>query len=133
MRRHFPELDDFFSAANTETAVRRHRTHDGGCVLYRPLGLDAFSMVIAYLSNKRSLQDAFELAAKLPRQLQQLPYADLMWNPIRKTISNRYKVTTRELLLYMLGATEMPPPNFSTVTARKPGTTTPPSQTLSSS
>ena len=109
MRRHFPELDDFFSAANTETAVRRHRTHDGGCVLYRPLGLDAFSTVIAYLSHERPLQDAFELAAKLPRQLQQLPYAGLMWNPIRKTISNRYKVTTRELLLYMLGATTMPP------------------------
>lgn len=108
MRRHFPELEDFFSATNTETAVRQHRTHDGGCVLYRPLGLEAFSTVIAYLSDKMPLQDAFRLTAKLPRQLQELPYAGLMWNPIRKTISNRYKVTTRELLLHMLGASTMP-------------------------
>jgi len=108
MRQHFPELEDFFSAADTETAVRRHRTQDGGCVLYRPLGLEAFSTVIAILSDKMPLQDAFKLAGMLPRQLQQLPYAGLMWNPIRKTISNRYKVTTRELLLHMLRAATMP-------------------------
>ena len=108
MRGHFSELDDFFSAANSETAVLQHRTHDGGCVLYRPLGLDVFSTVIAYLSDHMPLQDAFETAAKLPRQLEQTPYAGLMWNPIRNTISNRYKVTTRELLLHMLGAATMP-------------------------
>lgn len=108
MRRNFPELDDFFSAPNPETAVCQHRTYDGGSVLYRPLGLDAFSTVIAFLSDNMALDEAFELGAKLPRQLQQPPYAGLMWNPIRKTISNRYKVTTRELLLHMLGAATMP-------------------------
>lgn len=109
MRQHFPELDDFISAENTETVVRRYRTRDGGCVLYRPLGLDAFSTVIAYLSDKMPLEDAFESAAKLPRDLQQTPYVNLMWNPIRNTISNRHKVTTRELLLHMLGAATIPP------------------------
>ena len=108
MRSHFPELDEYFSTSNTETAVRRHRTHDGGSVLYRPLGLDTFSTVVAHLSDNMDLNDAFELASKLPRQLQEVPYVGLMWNPIRSIISNRYKVTTRELLLHMLGAAKMP-------------------------
>ncbi len=107
MRQHFPELDEFFSAEDSETAVRRHRTPNGGCVLYRPLGLDAFSTVIAHLSDRMPLKDAFELAAKLPRQLQEIPYSGLMWNPVRRTISNRFKVTTRELLLHMVGSAKM--------------------------
>ena len=108
MRRHFPELDEFFSATNTESAVRRHRTQEGGNVLYRPLGLDTFSTVIAYLSDSMPLQEAFARAGELPRQLRQPPYAGLMWNPVRRTISNRHRVTTRELLLHMLGSATMP-------------------------
>ncbi|MYD98222.1 MAG: DGQHR domain-containing protein [Gammaproteobacteria bacterium] len=108
MRRHFPELDEFFSATNTEPVVCRHRTEEGGNVLYKPLGLDTFSTVIAYLSDNMPLDDAFERAAELPRQLQEQPYTGLMWNPVRRTISNRHRVTTRELLLHMLGSATMP-------------------------
>jgi len=108
MRQHFPELDEFFSAEDSRAAVRQHRTPDGGCVLYRPLGLDAFSTVITHLSNDMPLENAFELAANLPRQLQDFPYAGLMWNPSRCTISNKFKVTTRELLLHMLNAATIP-------------------------
>lgn len=110
MRQHFEELDEFFSAEDTARVVQRYRVEDGGNALFRPLGLDLFSTVIARLSKEMSLEDAFELAAKLPRELQFPPYAGLMWNPVRNTISNRHKVTMRELLLHML---RKPSPSFT--------------------
>ena len=111
MRRHFNELDEYFSTEDTVAVVRRYRVEHGGSVMFRPLGLDLFSTVIAYLSASMSLEDAFALAAQLPRQLQVPPYAGLMWNPVRNTISNRHKVTMRELLLYML---RKPSPSYTT-------------------
>lgn len=106
LRYHFHELDEFFSAENTIPVVQRYRNVNA---LFRPVGLEAFATIISHLSTAMPLADAFDLAAKLPRALASPPYSGLMWNPTRETVSNRHKVTVRELLLYMLGRSTLTP------------------------
>ena len=100
LRRGFPELDDFFSADDTEPIVRDHRNRNA---LFRPVGLDVFVTVVARLTKDMDLSAAVDTAAKLPRSLESPPFLRLMWNPHTQTISRFAKSTLLELLLHMLG------------------------------
>lgn len=103
LRKNVEELDEFFSTENTKPIVTRHRGNHGGNVLFRPIGLELFTRIIARLTEDMSLSRAVKLATKLPRSLNEAPYEWLMWDTNKKTILNNHKVTLREVLLYMLG------------------------------
>ena len=49
------------------------------------------------------LDEAVELAARLPRELHVAPYNGLMWNQSNQTIISRNKAPVREILCYMIG------------------------------
>ena len=100
--KHFKELDTFFSAENTEPVVKEHRGNHGGNALFRPIGLEIFTRVIARLTADMSLAQAVRTAARLPRRLGEEPFESLMWDSNKKTILNGHRVTLREVLLYML-------------------------------
>ena len=100
LRRGFPELDEFFSADDTEPIVRDYRNRNA---LFRPVGLDVFVTVVARLTKDMDLSAAVDKAAKLPRSLESPPFVRLMWNPHTQTISRFAKSTLLELLLHMLG------------------------------
>ena len=106
MKAKFSELNEFFSSSDTERVVRKYRGQHGGSVLFRPVGLDIFSKIIARLTREMSLSEAMEMAAKLPRSLTAPPFVDLMWDVSNKTISNAHNVTVRETLMYMLGVSK---------------------------
>ena len=103
--KHFEELKMFFAADDTEPIVRKYRGSHGGSAIFRPIGLKIFTEVITYLvkSKSMSLTEAIKVTAKLPRDIDKEPYANLMWNVSKKTISNSHNVTIRHLLLHMLG------------------------------
>lgn len=101
--KHFKELNEFFSARDTEPIVKKYRGSHGGNALFRPIGLEIFVRIIARLTKEMSLAQAVKLAAKMPRDLTEEPFQWLMWDPKKKTILNGHKVTLRELLLYMVG------------------------------
>ena len=103
LRKHFRELDEFFSAKDTEQVVKKYRGGHGGNALFRPIGLEIFTRIIARLTKDMSLAQAVKLAARLPRDLDEEPFEWLMWDSNKKTILNGHKVTLREVLLYMLG------------------------------
>jgi len=58
------------------------------------------------LTTDMTLPQAVKLAGKLPTTLTAPPYDGLMWDSSNKTILNSHKVTLREVLLYMLGASK---------------------------
>ena len=103
----FPELDEFFSATDTEAVVRDCRGSHGGSVLFRPIGLHIFVEIIAQLSNEMDVPASIEIAAKLPRQLTEAPYAELMWDTKNGTVARFSALTLREVLLYMLGRSNL--------------------------
>ena len=99
----FKELGSFLSATNTTPVVKGNRGNHGGNALFRPIGLEIFTRVIARLTVDKSLTQAIKTAARLPRSLDAEPFEGLMWDSNKKTILNGHKVTLREVLLYMLG------------------------------
>ena len=103
LRRHFTELDEFFSAKDTKPIIQKYRGNHGGDALFRPLGLDIFTQIIARLTRDMSLTQAVKLAARLPHRLDEKPFEWLMWDSTTKTILNQHRVTLREVLLYMVG------------------------------
>ena len=103
LRNNFPELEDFFGVAENNDVVKKYRGSHGGNALFRPIGLEIFARIIATLTKDMSLSQAVKLSAKLPRDLCDAPYANLMWDTSTATILNSHKVTLRETLLYMLG------------------------------
>lgn len=102
----FPELEEFFAAQETEDVVVKYRGSHGGSALFRPIGLEIFSQIIAKLTKDYSLEDAIDLVSRLPRELTSAPFVGLMWEPNTETMSNSHKVTLRETLLHMLDASK---------------------------
>ena len=103
LRSHFTELDEFFAAERTTDVVIKHRDRHGGSALYRPIGLDIFTQIIARSTKNLPLGEAIGLAAKLPRDLHLPPYDGLMWDQSSETIISRNKALLREILCYMIG------------------------------
>lgn len=103
LEKQFGSLAEFFSAAETEAVVRKHRGSHGGDALFRPIGLAIFTEVIAKLSKSHSLEKSIRLAGLLPTKLTDAPFEGLMWSSASQRIDNSHKVTLREVLLYMLG------------------------------
>lgn len=98
----FKELDEFFTAKNTTTVVKKYRGSHGGNAIFRPIGLEVFTRIIAQLTKDMALTQAIKLAAMLPRNLSEAPYEGLMWASSNKIILNGHKATLREILLYMV-------------------------------
>ena len=103
LRENIKALDEFFSAKNTEPVVKKYRGNHGGNVLFRPIGLEITTRVVARLTEDMSLEKAVKLASQLPCDLNEEPYRWLMWEPNKKIMLNGHKVTIREVLLYMVG------------------------------
>ena len=103
LRGSFEELEAFFSEQDTSLIVQEYRGSHGGKALFRPLGLELFTRIIARLTKDMTLENAVEMAALLPPNLDQPPFEWLMWDSNKNTIVNGHKVTLREVLLYMLG------------------------------
>ena len=107
LKKHFPELGEFFASEDTEDTVLKYRGSHGGSALFRPIGLDVFVKVIAELNRDHSLEEAVKLVTKLPRKLSEPPFAELMWNTSTNTIIKSHRVILREVLLYMLGGSKL--------------------------
>ena len=103
LRRYFEELEEFFSATETEAIVSKYRGSHGGSPVFRPVGLEIYTRIVARLTRTMSLKGAVRMAARLPRNLTEKPYLGLMWDQSNRTILNGHKVTLREILCYMIG------------------------------
>ena len=101
--KNYKALNEFFTAGNTESVVKKYRGNHGGHVLFRPIGLEIVTRVVARLTKDMELEKAVKLAAKLPNDLNEEPYQRLMWEPNKKVMLNGHKVTIREVLLFMVG------------------------------
>ena len=100
----FPELATFFSAVDTQPVVRKYRYENA---LFRPAGLIVFVTILARLTSEMSLRDAVKKTAKLPRRLDTKPFEGLMWNRNTQTIRRFKSGTLLELLLHMLGRSQV--------------------------
>ena len=96
----FPLLE-FVKASDNSTVVKKYRHPEGGSVLFRPIGLNILTEIIAALVKRHSLPECFQLISKLPTDLTQEPYNRIIWHPTQRKII-KGKTLARNLLLYML-------------------------------
>lgn len=104
---HFAEFRSFLNASNPSTVVAKHRGAHGGKVIFRPVGLNMLTRVVAKLTRTMSLEEAVKLASKLPRDLTSAPFATLLWITTTQTIGNSNNVTLREVLMHMVGVSKI--------------------------
>lgn len=107
LKNHFEELEEFFEVNYTTEIVAKYRGGHGGNALFRPVGLEIFTRIIATLTKDMSLTQAVKRAALLPRELTEEPFAELMWDTSASRMVNSNKVTLRETLLYMLDRSKL--------------------------
>ena len=103
IRKNFKAIEEFFSAKNTEPVFKKYRGNHVGHVLFRPIELEIITRVVARLTKDMRLGRAVKLATELPHDLNEESCQWLMWEPNKKTMLHRHKVTIREVLLYMVG------------------------------
>jgi len=113
LRKNVKDLEAFFASENTNPIVKKCRGNHGGNALFRPIGLEIFTRIVARLTKDMTLAQAVKQAAKLPTTLTAPPYEALMWDSSNKTILNSHKVTLREVLLYMLGKSKYSDANLT--------------------
>jgi len=105
----FPPLNEYMTSENGPAVIEKYRRSDGGHVLFRPVGLRIMVEVIGQLVlQKVDLSEAFKLIAKLPTELTQVPYADVIWLSGAKKMNPGKRVLARQLLLHMIGAKGLP-------------------------
>ena len=102
--KYIEELQEYFKSDNKRAVVGKYRGRDGGSVLFRPVGLEIFTHVIAQMTGSMSLEEAVRWVSKLPRSLSEFPYNRLMWDGNRGTIASTHRVLVRDLLLYIAGS-----------------------------
>ncbi len=98
----FPPLKEFSEADDYASVVKKYRTMNGGNILFRPIGLSIVTDLLAKLTTKYSLRESFERISKIPLDLAELPYKNVIWRPAKKNIYNKGKILAIDLLLYML-------------------------------
>lgn len=93
-----------FSHVHTDDVsliIKKYRHSEGGSILFRPVGLKVLVEIMAVLVEKHSLSECFKLISKLPTDLSQVPYNQVIWDPSQKKIKGG-RPLVKNLLLYML-------------------------------
>jgi DNA sulfur modification protein DndB len=98
----FKALREYRDTENLTETVKKYRTKDGGNILFRPIGLKIVIQVIEKLTKKYTYQKAIDLVSKIPQDLSDEPYNNVIWNPSKKTIISTGRALAVDLLLYML-------------------------------
>ena len=100
---YFLPLEEFANSIDDyPIVVKKYRHPEGGSVLFRPIGLQILTEIIAELVEKYPLSKCFKMISKLPTDLTQTPYNGVIWHRTQKTMLIKGKKLVKNLLLYML-------------------------------
>lgn len=103
---HFSEVGSALDGEDTAQAVQANRHDAGGHILFRPIGQQIFTQIVANLCKDNSLADSVKSLSALPTALSAPPYADVVWDVSKKSMvtTRAAKSLCRDLLSYMIGA-----------------------------
>lgn len=101
----FPAVYELFESSNPARVTQKYRGEHGGHILFRPVGLAAFtSVVIAYAKHHEvSLPDAIRSISNIPVDLASPPFDGVVWDSGRQRMILTGKRVLIEILQYMVG------------------------------
>ena len=97
-------IADVAGSDPAEERASTYRSANGGHILFRPVGLQAFSGALGVLRS-RGIDTARGVRnlCTLPRQISQPPWSYVLWNPNTRRMINSNNTVAEALFLHMLG------------------------------
>ena len=104
MRQHDEALQDVLGSEPSEERAFQYRNDQGGHILFRPIGLQAFAGALGLL-RKRGIDNerAVSSLCRLPMEISELPWEHIVWNPSTGAMVTSNKTVAEALYLYMVG------------------------------
>ena len=104
LRQHIPELRETLGSNPGDEVAGKYRSKNGGHILFRSAGQQAFARAIRILQDRGwRQQDAVAALAKTTLSLDAAPWRFVLWNPHRNTMIVRYRELAESLFLHMVG------------------------------
>lgn len=104
MINHFSGLEGYFRQPQARRVVGHSRTRRGGNVLFRPVGFHIFVQVMVDLVASGMVpSNAIRLVSRLPVNLSQDPYRDVLWRPRTQRMDIKQKKTVTDVLRLAVG------------------------------
>ena len=104
MRRNDPALDHTLGSDPREERAAKFRGEQGGHLLFRPMGLQAFSGALGLLRMRGvDTERAIRSLCRVPMQVTTVPWRHVVWNPNTRRIVNGNRAISEALFLHMLG------------------------------
>ena len=105
LRKYDPALNEVLGTDPAQELAGKHRTPKGGHILFRPVGLQAFSGALGILKQRKvDTESAIKSLCRLPTEISEPPWEHILWNPFtgRMSAVNRRPVA-EALYLHMVG------------------------------
>jgi DNA sulfur modification protein DndB len=101
---YFAEYEELFSSSPDDEIAGEYRAN-GGHFMFRPVGQQAFVRAVRILMDRRfSMEQAVEDLAKVPMNLHEPPWLNVLWDPRKEKIIRNFGQQHLEgILLYMVG------------------------------
>ena len=105
LRKYDAALNEVLGSDPAQELAGKHRTPKGGHILFRPVGLQAFSGALGVLKQRKvDTERAVKSLCRLPTEISDQPWEHILWDPFASKMSTVNRRTVAEALyLYMVG------------------------------
>jgi DNA sulfur modification protein DndB len=96
-------LNEYLSISINDNPAQRYRNNDGGNLLFRSIGQQPFvECAIKLYAINNSWEDTVNQLNNLPLELNQVPWINVIWNPVNKKMIIRGKDSLiRRIMFYL--------------------------------
>jgi hypothetical protein len=109
LKRNFPEVRKVCRSDADDEVAGNFRHSDGGHFLFRPFCLVAFAKATrALLDRGMSIAQAVNSLSDAEMQIEEEPWRHVVWNPIKRVMTNKSEPLVRNLLLHEAGQSLAP-------------------------
>ena len=103
LKEHIPGMSESLGSDPTMKMAAKHRHREGGHILFRPVGQEAFARAVRTLIDRGiPIQQAIAALASTELRLNQAPWTRVMWDPSRNAMNRTNLKLAESLLLYMV-------------------------------
>ena len=104
LRKSVAEVYEVLGSEPIDGLAGKYRRDDGGHLLFRPIGQQAFADALGVLRARGfGTYLAIEHLAKAPMELSQPPWRQVLWDPNTRRMINSYRTVAGNLFLHMVG------------------------------
>lgn len=110
LRRHVSEINRVAGSDPDDELAAEYRRPDGGHLLFRPAGQQAFARAARILMDREiGVDESVRMLSQTVLQLDQRPWPGILWDSIRNRMIVRNRQLAQNLFLFMVGHSSYPP------------------------